>query len=202
MQQFHWLVLQVCAADKPQVRKVMLLLQERLLLYRKHPDVLEFFSRNSARMDEEDIEFLNALIGRLVSSRQALDMKAYKYTSGLMKAIHVLTKRLDDIALRGRSRGTERKVDDTEHHKLRGIYATNTWAETNDKISSWILGAFKKAIDADERDLSQLDGSFPRHDRLKEAAEKMDQYIAELEAWLESCRRVVYTDETDGASST
>ena len=63
---FPTMVLQILACKKPNIERYMLLQLERLLRYEKtHPDVLETIALNCAYLDEEDIEFLNALMGRL-----------------------------------------------------------------------------------------------------------------------------------------
>ena len=183
---FEVITLQICAADKPMIRKVVLILFHFLLHYRdNHSDIIKFMCHNAAMLDEEYIEFLNALLGRFVKARQVLDIQAYRKTSGLITALHALERRLDETALPSRT------TEATEHHRLRTIYATKTWEETNDKVEQFILGLATKAIDGDK----DLDGRWPVHDRLQEAWNKMPRFITELEAWLKTQRRVDEVDE-------
>ena len=189
---FELIALQICAADKPMIRKVVLILLHFLLHYRdKHPDIIEFMCQNAAALDEEYIEFLNALLGRFVKARQQLDIKAYIKTSGLIHALHLLEQRLDEAALSGRSLGTQRATEATEHTRLRTIYATQTYVKTNEKVADFIFDLAKRSIDGDDA----LDRSWPAHDRLAEAEEKMPRFVAELESWLRTVRRVEEVDE-------
>ena len=67
VQWFPLMVQQVLSVKKPNIHKymIMILQLERLVLYTTtHPDVLETLALNCAYLDEEDIEFLNALMGR------------------------------------------------------------------------------------------------------------------------------------------
>jgi len=90
------------SAGKPQVIKFTLLKLERLLYYKQyHPDFIRTFCLNAARMDEEDIELQNALLGRFVDARQVLDIETYVKTSCLVPGLHQLTKDLDELAFSG-----------------------------------------------------------------------------------------------------
>lgn len=190
LESFPLMVLAVCSAPKPQVRKFMLLQLEKLLYYKEyHPDFLEFMGQNCARADEEDIELFNALLGRFCKARQVVEIGTYVHISGMITGIHKLSRELDNVALSGRGRGTgrgaERAEDASEHLRLRGLYATASWVETNARLDEWILGRLQTALAGDPA----LDAAWPREDRFKDALAQMPKWQLQLDSWLASIRR-------------
>ena len=87
-------------------------------------------------------------------------------------------------------RGTARASQKSENHRLRDIYATESWAESRTDISDWIFGLFEKAARGD----AAMDASWPRVDRIEEAKAKLPRLRRLLESWLEKQRRTpIYT---------
>jgi hypothetical protein len=199
LQDFPFMVLQVMAAGKPQVQKYMLLQNERMLwCLHKHPDVIRTISLSCAALDEEDIEFFNALLGRFRSARDTSpDMNTYIYISGLITGMHDLSKQLD-ATLSGRRPGAARATQPTEHQRLREIYTTESWADTNAVVDGWIFGLFKKALDGD----AEMDASWPEEDRISIGRAHLRRARTSLRSWLASCERAPeYYDEDPDLSS-
>jgi hypothetical protein len=199
LQNFPFMVLQVMAAGKPQVQKYMLLQLERMLWYqRKHPDVIRTIALSCAALDEEDIEFFNALLGRFRSARDTSpDINTYIYISGLITGMHDLSKQLD-ATLSGRRPGAARATQPTEHHRLREIYTSKSWVETNAVVEEWILGLFKKALDGD----AEMDASWPEEDRISFGRAHLRRARTSLRSWLARCERdPEYYDEDPDLST-
>jgi hypothetical protein len=140
---------------------------------------------------------VNALLGRFRSSRDPNPrIETYIYISGLITGMHDLTQQLDDIALsgkgRGSGRGEARATQGTENERLRGIYATDSWAETNDVVEEWIFGLFEKALSGN----AELDKSWPDEDRISFGYEHLHRARTALRSWLASKEPPpVYYDE-------
>ena len=96
LRHFEHNVMQVFAADKPEIQKVMTLLFERFLYYQTdHRDIILTFAHNCARMDEEPIESHNASVGQYTSPRQVYTIETYRKTSCCVTAFRHLTAQLD-----------------------------------------------------------------------------------------------------------
>ncbi len=173
------ITLQVCAAPKPLIRKYMLLNLERLLHYKdNHRDVLNFIARNCKRLDEEDIELTNALLGRFCHARQVADIDTYIHVSGLLGGLHQLTAELD-------ARAFNRKPQASEHVRLRDLYSTRSWEESNSALDDWILDTALRAAAG----VAQLDAAWERDDRFQRALDNMPIWEGQLESWLKTQRR-------------
>ena len=182
---FPTMVLQILACKKPNIERYMLLQLERLLRYEKtHPDVLETIALNCAYLDEEDIEFLNALMGRLTSTHQTRSHETYLRASGLLDGLHDLTRQLDALALSGAD-GGDRKQDMTEHEKLRLKYAGTGWEDTNVTARAWLL---RLGLDAIEGRAD--DASWPEDDRLERARGRLASARAMTARWLADQRKL------------
>ena len=180
---FPAIVLQVCAAPKPQVRKFMLAQLDKFLHYREHhPDFFGFLSRNAKRIDEEDIELTNALLGRFFHARQVATVDTYIYISGLITGLHRLSKQLDSLALR------TRRAQASEHVRMRGLYATSAWEETNAAVDGFIIGRVEAALGQDDA-AKVLNDAWPREDRLRVAGSDMGKYNRQMQSWLATHRR-------------
>ena len=134
-----------------------------------------------AWLDEEDIEFLNPLMGRLTSTHQTRDHDTYLRSSGLLAGLHDLNVQLDKIALSGVD--GSRTFAGTEHERLRELYTTASWQDTNFTMVAWLLKMGYDAIDGNADD-----ASWPADDRITRGFERLPSAITGVERWLQDQR--------------
>ena len=96
---------------------------------------------------------------------------------------------------RGERRGQGRTESKTEHERLRELYCTSQWAETNEKVDAWIFGQATRAIDGDP----ELDQRWPEEDRFDLAYKKYPSVFKSVTSMLEGMRLKVYVDEPESA---
>jgi hypothetical protein len=97
------------------------------------------------------------LLCRFRSSREHLPrLNTYIYISGLISGIHDMAMQIDSIALHGSRRGQAKNEQPAEDLRLRAIYATGSWEETNKVLEDSIFGLLKRALDGD----TDLDEAF------------------------------------------
>ncbi|KAJ1450804.1 hypothetical protein M885DRAFT_621338 [Pelagophyceae sp. CCMP2097] len=184
LENFQYNVLQVMAAGKPQVQKYMLLQLERLLHYAKTcPDIIKTTALSCAALDEDCIGLLNALLGRFTNARGTmLNIKTFIHISGMMTGLHKLSKQLDALALSDQRGTGARATESTEHQRLREIYTTDSWKQTNDVASDWIKGLFRNALAGD----ADPDASWLEDERIEFGFRNQQRARTSLRSWLAS----------------
>ena len=72
---------------------------ERLILYiEDHPRLMQVMTENCGTIDEEDVEKLNAMIGRWLSARiKDLNISHYQQVTGNMGGIYAMEALFDEL---------------------------------------------------------------------------------------------------------
>ena len=163
----------VASSHKTKVPKVFLMLFERLAqLKEKHPNAVKLFAANCTLFDEEKVEFMNAKLGRWIKARiKDLGIGHYRRTSSIMKGVQEIDASFSELL--------NRKESEVENMRLRKMYLTDSWSDTNDALYDYIINKFEGCMDGG------LDSQWPRETFLADGLMRIEKkFLPELRKWI------------------
>ena len=151
----------IAGSKKPTVAKFMVMQLERLKLYAKeHPDVLRHLGANCGGIIEDKIEYQNARVGPFVNKHVGnITISQYVRASCIVTAVYKARREMDQAF----SSNTQTRKD--ENTVIRYRTTKDSFTETNERVDTFVLGLFKKALAKEE---GFLDTDWPYEDRLVE----------------------------------
>ena len=172
-----WMVAYVASSHKPKVPRIFLMILERTNLYvEDHSSLVHLMALNCGGIDEEDVEKLNAMIGRLLRARiKDLNISHDQDVTGTMGGMHAIDALFDALL--------ERDPDSLrENERLLRQYSKGSWAATHSKFDAWLLQRFRDILRGDDERFS--DDKWPRADYFKAGWKRViDVYLPELRKW-------------------
>ena len=87
---------------------------------------------------------MNAKLGRWIKARiKDLGIGHYRRTSSIMKGVQEIDASFSELL--------NRKESEVENMRLRKMYLTDSWSETNDALYNYIINKFEGCMDGHRR---------------------------------------------------